>query len=251
MPRTTPSRNRKLKARRIPASTRASRGSARGPQKLRHAHHLPPWLKPKLEFLHSHAENRELFFDRIAEIFPRTDPRYLLIEKAYDTAKAAFKKRFRDDGETRYFEHLRSAALIGVVYLRLRDANLIAALLLHDIIEDIPRWTQERIAREFNTDVADIVWWVTKPKKSKQLRTKEDVDRKYHRQLRDAPRRAVIVKLCDRLHNLVTLWAQDIDKMRRKVSETRDFIIPLAEQHQLLIHEIEDVLRLVEHRYGF
>ncbi len=209
--------------------------------------HIPHWLRPKLEFLHSHKENKELFFERIAEIFPKSDARYKLIEHAYDTAKKAFRLRKRDDG-TRYFEHLRAAALIGIVYLRLRDANLIAAILLHDIIEDTP-WTRDRLAHEFNEDVADLVWWVSKPEISKVLPTKEDVDRKYHRQLRNAPRRAIIIKMCDRLHNLITLWSQKIEKMRDKVVETRDHIIPLAEEHQLMIHEIEDVLRMVEKRY--
>jgi GTP pyrophosphokinase len=217
---------------------------------LKKDYNLPAWLRPKLEFLYSHAENNERFFARIAEIFPTSDERYKLIEKAYEAAKSMFRFRRRDDGD-RYFEHLRAAALIGIIHLRIRDANIISALLLHDGPEDIPSCTIERLAQQFNPDIADLVWWVTKPKIGKQYRTKEDVDRKYHRKLRDAPRRAIMVKMCDRLHNLITLWSQDIGKIRRKVGETRDFILPLAEQHQLLIHEIEDVLALVERRYKF
>jgi (p)ppGpp synthase/HD superfamily hydrolase len=229
---------------------RKQKPKARTPRK-KFFKHVPPWLRPKLAFLYSHAENRELFFDRIAEIFPRSDERFKLIEKAYDTAKSAFRHRWRSEKGVRYFEHLRAAALIGVVYLRLRDANLIAALLLHDIIEDIPSWTQEKIAREFNREVADLVWWVSKPPKRHALETKEDVDRRYHRKLERAPRNAIIIKLCDRLHNLITLWSVNVRKMRDKVSETRDFIMPIAEEHQLLIHEIEDVLRIVEKNNGF
>jgi guanosine-3',5'-bis(diphosphate) 3'-pyrophosphohydrolase len=211
---------------------------------------LPQWLRPKLKFLLSKAENRTSFFERIAEIFPPTDERYLLIEKAYNMAKDAFRNVKRDEG-VRYFEHLRAVALILIVYLRVRDADLIAATLLHDIVEDIEGWTNERVAREFNPRVALFVYWVTKPKLGGRFKTKDDVDRKYHRMLRDAPREGILIKAPDRLHNLITMWNQDKERMRRKVSETKDFILPLLEKHQILIHEIEDVLKLIESRYGF
>lgn len=211
---------------------------------------LPVWLKPKLGFLLSKAENKKTFFERIAEIFPPTDERYQLIERAYETAKAAFHNVQRDEG-VRYFEHLRATALILIVYLRVRDADLIAAMLLHDIVEDIGGWTNLRIAEEFNPKIASYVYWVTKPPLGKKYRTKEEVDRKYHRMLTSAPREAIILKVADRLHNLITMWNQGKVRMRRKVSETRDFILPLAEKHQLLIHEIEDVLRVIERRHGF
>lgn len=208
---------------------------------------MPSWLAPKLKFLVSGAENREKFFDRIAEIFPRTDPRFKLIDRAYDVAKEAFRQHVRDGGE-RYFEHLRATTLILIVYLRVRDADMIAAMLLHDIVEDVRGWSVARVAREFNERIASYVYWLTKPKLGGRFKTRDEVDRKYHRQLREAPREAVVMKCCDRLHNLITMWGQDEGRMRRKVSETRDFIIPLCEDHQILIHEIEDVLRIIERR---
>jgi guanosine-3',5'-bis(diphosphate) 3'-pyrophosphohydrolase len=213
---------------------------------------LPSWMREKVKFLMA-TENRETFFARIGEIFPETDPRYRLIARAYETAKDEFGKRkiFRSDG-TRYFEHLRAVALILIVYLRVRDAEMIAAALLHDLVEDLrPAWSIARVRREFGDRVAELVYWLTKPEQGKRYPTKEEVDRKYHRSLRDAPRDAAIIKLADRLHNLITLWQQEWERMRDKVSETRDFILPLAEKHTILIHEIEDILRIVEKRYGF
>lgn len=209
---------------------------------------MPMRLRSKLGFL-SKAESRETFFARIAEIFPHSDQRYKLIEKAYDTARKEFRNKLRDSGK-RYFEHLRASTLILIVYLRVRDPDLIAAMLLHDIVEDIKGWAQDRLAREFNERVAEYVYWVTKPKLGGQFKTPDEVDRKYHRQLRDAPREAILMKVCDRLHNLITMWHQETPRMRRKISETRDFILPLAEKHQLLIHEIEDVLGVIERRLG-
>lgn len=209
---------------------------------------IPEWLKDKFAFLNSPTESRKGFFDRIAEIFPASDPRYLLIERAYDTAEEAFRGTLRDGGG-RYFEHLRATALIAIVYLRVRDPEVIAALLLHDIKEDIENWTYERLAREFNQYICDLVWWVTKPELAR-FATKKEMERKYHRNLRDAPRMAVLIKLCDRLHNLMTIWAQDPERIARKVDETHDFIMPLAEMHQLLIHELEAVLGIIEAENG-
>jgi GTP pyrophosphokinase len=209
---------------------------------------IPDWLKDKFAFLESPTESRKGFFDRVAEIFPANDLRYRLIERAYDTAEDAFRGKLRDGGD-RYFEHLRATTLIAVAYLRIRDPDVIAALLLHDIVEDIEGWTYTRLAQEFNQNISDLVWWVTKPKLAR-FKSKKEMERKYHRNLRDAPRMAVLIKLCDRLHNLMTIWAQDPERIARKVDETHDFIMPLAEMHQLLIHEIEAVLSIIEAENG-
>lgn len=207
------------------------------------AYVMPNWLEPKLGFLRSASENREMFFTRIGEIFPPTDARYKLIEKAYDIAKDAFEKVYRDAG-VRYFEHLRAVTLIVVVYMRVRDENIIAAALLHDIIEDRKEWPFERVVRNFGEEIATLVWWLSK--RDAPGFTKEEIDRNYHTQLQGAPRGAIIIKMADRLHNLMTIWGQDVARINRKISETLNFILPLAERHMILLHELEDILDLLE-----
>lgn len=86
------------------------------------------------------AGNRVIFFRIISGFFPTMDPRYKAIEMAYQDAKDAFREKYREGGE-RYFEHIRAVALILILYLRVRDYELIIAALLHDIVEDIPSWT--------------------------------------------------------------------------------------------------------------
>lgn len=210
---------------------------------------LPPWLKLKLGPLLRKAESKESFFHRIEQIWPRTSTQYVLIERAYDDAQRQFRFVIRDNGD-QYFEHLRASALIAIVHLRVRDPNIIAAILLHDIIEDFrEEWTFDRIASRFNKEVAELVYWVTKPEPGGELSTKDDALRKYHRQLRLAPREALLVKLPERMHNLITIWEDDEPKTKRKVAETRDFHLPLAEDHCILVHEIEDILREIEKRF--
>jgi (p)ppGpp synthase/HD superfamily hydrolase len=185
--------------------------------------------------------DRKSFFQLVDQRFPRESAEYQLIERAYSTAKDAFRSQHREGGE-RYFEHLRAVALILMVHMRVRDANIIAAALLHDIVEDIEGWSQDRVAVEFNRQVAQLVWWVTKPDVQEHDGDKEARNRAYHQNLNLAPREALMIKLSDRLHNLITLWDVDAEKQRRKVRETQDFYLSLAEKEIILIHEIEQAL---------
>jgi len=197
----------------------------------------------KMPFLTA-AENRESFFRRIAGFFPTLDPRYQEIERAYNFAKDAFRGRTRESGD-RYFEHLRSVALILIDYLRVKNHKLIIAALLHDIVEDVPSWTIGRVEHEFGQEVALLVEWMTKPPRDEFASLQKRVAL-YHDRFRNAPREFFLIKLADRYHNLVTLWACPKEKRARKIKETRAYYLPYAEEHLILLHEIEDVLVRLE-----
>jgi GTP diphosphokinase / guanosine-3',5'-bis(diphosphate) 3'-diphosphatase len=189
------------------------------------------------------AGNRQDFFKIIAAMYPTRDFRYKMIEKAYNCGKDAFREIYRESGE-RYFEHLRAVALILMLYLRVKDHRLIVAALLHDIVEDILSWTIERVDQEFDPEVALLVEWVTKPEDVFQ--NKEECERVYHKRFLVAPRDFFLIKMPDRLHNLLTMWACSKEKRRRKIEETRNHYIPFAEKHFILIHEIEEAIRELE-----
>ena len=193
------------------------------------------------ECIQNHKD-RESFMSIVLRYYPPDDERFKRIEKAYHIAKNEFRDKRRDDGE-RYFEHLRSVALILMVYLRIRDTDVIIAALLHDIVEDIPGWNYDRVRDIFGTNVATLIWYVTKPKVEEFGGDKRERDRRYHENFLHAPRKAIIIKLADRLHNLLTLWNGDPEKRKRKIQETQDFYLALAERECVLIHEIEDALR--------
>lgn len=197
----------------------------------------------KMSFL-SRAENRKTFFRRITSFLPAPDSRYQAIEKAYNCAKDAFRGKHRENGD-RYFEHLRAVALILIEYLRVKDYRLIVAALLHDIVEDIPSWTIERVRIEFDDEVALLVEWITKPPAEK-FPSKEERDKMYHNRFPFAPREFFLIKLADRLHNVMTLWASDPKKQARKIEETRVHYLPYAEQHLILLHELEEALEQLE-----
>lgn len=189
------------------------------------------------------AKNRESFFKIVASIYPTRDYRYILIEKAYNDAKDAFREKKRESGE-RYFEHLRAVALIIMLYLRVRDHRLIAAGLLHDIVEDIPSWTIARIEAEYGEEIALLVEWISEPKDL--FLDEDECKRVYHSRFSEAPRELFIIKMPDRFHNLSTLWPCSKEKRRRKIEETKRYYLPYAEKHLVLLHEIEAIIEELE-----
>lgn len=190
------------------------------------------------------AENRESFFRRISVYYPPLDPRYKAIEKAYNYAKDAFRGKTREGGD-RYFEHIRAVDLILIEYLRVKDYRLIIAALTHDSPEDIPSWTIQRVEQEFGEYVAMLVQYLTKPSKD-EYATKEERENVYHSRFRFAPREFFLIKLADRLHNILTLGACSKEKQARKVLETKLHYMPYAEEHFILYHELNEALATLE-----
>jgi len=190
-------------------------------------------------------EDREKFFRRIRGYFATLDARYIAIEKAYDDAKDAFREKYRESGE-RYFEHIRAVALILIDHLRVKDYELIIAALLHDIVEDIPSWTIPRIRHEYGDTVAYYVELLTKPPLEYFDGDEAARDEAYHKRFLLAPRAFFLIKLADRLHNVMTLWDSKPEKRQRKILETKLYYMHFAETHFILLHELEAALLELE-----
>lgn len=189
-------------------------------------------------------QGEDQFFKLIKRYYPRGDPSYSRIASAYNTAKKEFDVIQRENGDG-YFTHLEATAVIIIAYLRVRDPDIICAALLHDICEDVQGWTQDRLELLFNRNVAQYVWWVSKPPATDFDGDLEGSIREYHQRFSHAPREAIIIKLADRLHNIITLWGIKFERQQWKVRETQDFYLPLAEKHTILIHELETAVHEV------
>ena len=183
------------------------------------------------------AQDKESFFSIIASFYPSLDWRYKLIEKAYNDANDAFRDTQRESG-MQYFEHLRATTLILILYLRVRDYRIIIASILHDIVEDIPTWTISLVRDVYGDEIALLVQYMTKPKEY----PKEESEQIYHDRFAQAPRDFFLIKLPDRLHNVLTLNPCALEKRLRKVEETKRYYLPYAEKNQILIHELEQAL---------
>ncbi len=193
----------------------------------------------------SKYRTKKRFLGRVAVHFALNSPSYVLIKKAYEIARIAFHGRKRDTGEA-YFYHKLATAVIIMEYLKILDANLIAAALLHDIIEDIELWTESRVSGDFNPDVGSLVESVTKPNE-----TFYGVNYHKHKlatfaKVRAGGVRACTLKVADRLHNMVTLWGSS-EKKLAKTLETLRYVLPLAVETGVLWKELVEDCALQIH----
>lgn len=163
-----------------------------------------------------------------------------LLKNAYEFAYNQHKGQVRASGEP-YINHLFETALLAC-QLKLDVPSIIAAL-LHDTIED-SMVTREDLAIKFGPEIADIVEGVTKLTRvefdSKEEKQAESFRKMLLAMAKDI--RVILVKLCDRLHNMRTLHFLAQEKQRRIARETQEIYAPLA--NRLGIHwlksELED-----------
>ncbi|MEA3323055.1 MAG: HD domain-containing protein [Patescibacteria group bacterium] len=200
----------------------------------------------KIKKILAASENRQTFFARVERRYSRYSKEYKFIERAYDDAKDAFKYKKRDGGE-RYFEHVRAVAIILIDYLfifqltnlQIPAYKIVAAALLHDVVEDCSEWTLVRIEREYGRDVAWLLDYVSKRPKSDFGGDEVAQLEYYHIRFISAPFEFFLIKLADRLHNQLTLWSCDAEKIYRKHTETVKIYLPLARKWGILVHELE------------
>ena len=161
-----------------------------------------------------------------------------LITRAYLRAAEAHRGQLRNSGEP-YIKHPLAVAQI-VAELGLDDTTVSAAL-LHDAVEDTGV-TLDEIEREFGVEVAEIVDGVTKLDRV-EFDTKEAQQAATMRKMLVAMAkdlRVLIIKLCDRLHNMRTVAAMPAAKQVRTAQETIDIYAPLA--HRLGMSEVKQQL---------
>ncbi|MFA5985730.1 MAG: HD domain-containing protein [Parcubacteria group bacterium] len=210
----------------------------------------------KIEKMLSFAENEKTFFERIRKYHSVYSPEYRMIERAYDNALNAFSETYRDGGQP-YFTHVRAVAIILIEYLHIYErADLIYAPhellitgMLHDNPEDRPDiWPLSRVARDYNENVALLSDYISKRPKAEFGGNEEKQLAFYHNRFSTAPKDVFIIKLSDRLHNQLTLWSCDEQKIRRKMQETQDIYLPLARKWGILVHELEATIDSFEDR---
>ena len=89
------------------------------------------------------------------------------------------------------------------------DTDSLCAALLHDCIEDT-KSTHEDISREFSPIIADLVEGVTKLTRINYVSMEEKQMENLRKMLMAMSKdiRVILVKLCDRLHNMRTMQYQ-------------------------------------------
>ena len=164
-----------------------------------------------------------------------------LLEKAYAFGTQCHEGQTRRSGEPYITHPLEVARIVASLHL---DAASVIAAILHDTVEDTP-CTLAQIKDEFGDEVANLVDGLTKIGKikfrSKQERLAENFRKMILAMAKDL--RVILIKLCDRLHNMRTLGVLADDKKRRISQETLDIYAPLANRLGIygIKSELEDL----------
>ncbi|KAK1434243.1 hypothetical protein QVD17_11162 [Tagetes erecta] len=154
-----------------------------------------------------------------------------LVVKAFYEAAKAHNGQMRASGDP-YLQHcVETACLLATIGA---DAMVVSAGLLHDTLDD-SFMTYEYILQSFGPGLADLVEGVSKLSQMSKLARESntatktvEADRMHTMFLAMADARAVLVKLADRLHNMMTLDALPLCKRYRFAKETMEIFAPLA-----------------------
>ena len=183
-------------------------------------------------------ERYQALEEKIRAYMPNAD--FDRLAAAFHYAASHHSTQLRKDG-TAFVTHPLAVAEI-VAELGLDQESIIAAL-LHDTIEDTDA-THEDIAKLFGVTVADLVDGVTKLTRvqytSKEEEQMENLRKMLMAMAKDI--RVILIKICDRLHNMRTMNYQAPRKQKEKALETMEIYAPIAHRlgMQRIKWELED-----------
>lgn len=169
-----------------------------------------------------------------------------IITKAFNFARQAHKGVRRLSGEP-YVMHPIAVAQIACEEVGLGSTSICAAL-LHDVVEDTD-YTTEDIENIFGAKVAQIVDGLTKISGGifgEQASAQAENFKKLLLTMSDDIR-VILIKICDRLHNMRTLKSQPANKQYKIAGETLYIYAPLA--NRLGLNKIKTELENLSFRY--
>ena len=192
----------------------------------------------KVKHLHDENSAAQYLFSQIKQT--------KALDKALVYATKAHSSQFRKSGEP-YVIH--PILVAGIVASITNSESMTVAALLHDVVEDT-EITIEEILENFGKDVSYLVEGLTK---IDIIRDKELIPSNSNEKLvvsalsfrkmllasiEDV--RVLVVKLCDRLHNMLTLESLPEHKQQRIAEETLVVYAPIA--HRLGISFLKNIL---------
>ncbi|MBD3798595.1 MAG: bifunctional (p)ppGpp synthetase/guanosine-3',5'-bis(diphosphate) 3'-pyrophosphohydrolase [Epsilonproteobacteria bacterium] len=184
-------------------------------------------------------------------LVPPSEP----IRNALAFSQQAHHNQFRKSGEP-YIVH---PVLVGAIAASITgDEAMVIAALLHDVVEDTHIAIDE-IARDYGEDVAHLVEGLTKidtirdaqliPSHSDEKLVVSALSFRKMLVASIEDVRVLVVKLCDRLHNMLTLGALPPHKQHRIAEETLVVYAPIAQR--LGISFVKNLLEDLSFQYLF
>ncbi len=189
-----------------------------------------------------------------AYLFSQIESTDILI-KALEYSKEAHKTQFRKSGEPYVIHPILVASIVSSITA---DESMAIAALLHDVVEDTDINIEE-ILEIFGKDVAHLVEGLTKIDTIRDSELSSSTSNEklvvsalsFRKMLLAsiADVRVLVVKLCDRLHNMLTLDALPDYKQERISEETLVVYAPIA--HRLGISFLKNILEDLSFGYLF
>ena len=167
--------------------------------------------------------------DKIKKYAPNADVTPVI--KAYELAKSAHAGVFRKSGEPYIIHPIAVANILADLEL---DMEVIAAGLLHDVVEDTP-YTYEDITELFGKDIDGVTKLGKIKYQTKEESQAENLRKMFLAMAKDI--RVILIKLADRLHNMRTLKFMPEEKAKYKAKETLEIYGGIA--HRIGISKIK------------
>ena len=193
----------------------------------------------KVKHIHTIEEAKSLLWKQLSS------PSSMTV-KALDLSLRAHDGQTRKSGEPYIVHPILVAAITAKIS---NDETMVQAALLHDVVEDTS-FSIEELGLAFGDDVAHMVEGLTK---IVEIRDEELIPSGSDERLINSALtfrkmliasikdvRVLVIKLCDRLHNMLTLDALREEKQKRIAEETLVVYAPIA--HRLGISQLKNHL---------
>lgn len=169
-----------------------------------------------------------------------------MIRDAFDLSMEAHRDMRRKSGEP-YIYHPLAVARIAAEEIGLGTTSIVCAL-LHDVVEDSHIELSD-IERQFGSKVARIIDGLTKISGVFDHETTSPQAENFRKMLLTLSEdvRVILIKLCDRLHNMRTLDHMSAKGQLKIASETQYLYAPLA--HRLGLYAIKTELEDLSLKY--
>lgn len=167
-----------------------------------------------------------------------------LYEKALVVATRAHKSQVRKSNGLPYIFHPIMVMFIVMKVKKSTNMLLLGIVaLLHDVYEDCPGWTLERIAKEFGLKVAALVEELSSdPKELARLGKREYLSRK----MIGMSSYALVIKLADRFHNTSDLKEMKESFRNNYIDETNYILANLLASDRKLTTSHKKLIRMIK-----
>jgi len=162
-----------------------------------------------------------------------------LIDHAYSFARDAHGDQVRKYTGEPYITH--PLAVAHIVASVTDDCNMICAAILHDVIEDTPKTSQDLMEAGFGHPVVNLVMWLTDVSQphdgNRAFRKTKDLNH-----TRKATPDAKTIKLADLIHNAVDITQHDPNFARVFMREKALLLKVLEDGDEILFNRATDIL---------